>query len=376
MKEISLYIHIPFCKQKCFYCDFPSYAGKEELRGQYIEALIKELKAKASDYIIKTIFIGGGTPSYLEQDELKAILEAVSTLKLSREIEFSVECNPGTLSKEKLQLMKELGVNRLSFGLQSCDDGLLKAIGRIHSFNVFVENYNLAREVGFENINVDLMYGLPNQSVEQWRTTLKTICNLKPEHISAYSLIVEEGTAFYNMDQKGLLKLPTEDEEREMDKLTKNILKEHGYHQYEISNYSFKGKECKHNIVYWKLGEYIAIGTSCSSYINQERLVNIDDIALYIEKVKKGEEVVKERYKNDLNDEIEEFVFMGLRMTEGIDLLSFERKFNMNIESIYKKIIEKNINSGLLKIENNNMILTERGLDLSNFVMSEFILEK
>ena len=199
MKEISLYVHIPFCKQRCFYCDFPTFAGKEQYREEYVNALIKEIDEKCSDYVIKTIFIGGGTPSHLETEELKKLLKAINKLKFKDNIEYSMECNPGTLSKEKLLVMKENGVNRISFGLQSCNDKLLKQIGRIHTFSEFLENYNLAREIGFNNINVDLMYGLPNLTIELWKDTLNQICKLKPEHISAYSLIIEEGTAFYKM---------------------------------------------------------------------------------------------------------------------------------------------------------------------------------
>lgn len=376
MKEISLYIHIPFCMQKCFYCDFPSFAGKEKFREDYVDALIKELKEKCKDYLIKTIFIGGGTPSHLEVNEIKKLLVAINDLNLKDDIEFSMECNPGTLQKEKLEVMKRGGINRISFGLQSSDNKLLKKIGRIHTFEEFLDNYNLARELGFKNINVDLMYGLPNQSVENWKTTLEKICEINPEHISAYSLIIEEGTAFYTLYEKDKLILPTEDEEREMDALTKNILTENGYHQYEISNYSLRGKECRHNKVYWTLEEYIAVGTACSSYIDGYRLQNINDINEYIKKINLGEDIVIETHKNSVEDEMEEFVFMGLRMNVGIDTVRFKTKFNVSIESIYGSVIEKNIERELLKIMDNFMFLTEKGMELSNNVMSDFILEK
>lgn len=376
MKEVSLYIHIPFCKQKCFYCDFPSFAGKEELREDYINALVKDIKNKCKDYLIKTIFIGGGTPSYLEVNEIGKLLDAVNYLNLKNDIEFSMECNPGTLNKEKLEVMKKGGINRISFGLQSCDNRLLKQIGRIHTFEEFLENYNLARELGFNNINVDLMYGLPSQSIEGWKKTLEKICKIKPEHISAYSLIIEEGTAFYNLYQKDKLILPLEDDERDMDILTKKILVENGYHQYEISNYSLKGKECEHNKVYWKLEEYIAIGTACSSYIDGYRLENINDITEYIKKINLGEDVVVDKHKNSIEDEMEEFVFMGLRMNVGIDTNRFKGKFNVSIESIYGDVIEKNIKRGLLKIIDSKMFLTDKGIEISNHVMSDFIFEK
>lgn len=376
MKEISLYVHIPFCKQRCFYCDFPTFAGKEQYREEYVNALIKEIDEKCSDYVIKTIFIGGGTPSHLETEELKKLLKAINKLKFKDNIEYSMECNPGTLSKEKLLVMKENGVNRISFGLQSCNDKLLKQIGRIHTFSEFLENYNLAREIGFNNINVDLMYGLPNLTIELWKDTLNQICKLKPEHISAYSLIIEEGTAFYKMYENNKLNLPAEDEERIMDKLTKNTLKENGYHQYEISNYALNGMECEHNKVYWSLEDYIGVGCASSSYINGIRKVNESSISKYIKKIKQNENVVVEEHINSIEDEIEEFIFMGLRMLKGIDLVKFKKKFGANIGSIYSKAIEKNIKDGLLILNNNNMFLTTKGIEVSNYVMSDFILDK
>ena len=376
MKEISLYIHIPFCKQRCFYCDFPTFSGKERFRKDYIEALVKEIEEKCSDYLIKTIFIGGGTPSYLEENELEKLLITVSKLNLSDKLEYSMECNPGTVNEEKLKIMKKYGINRISFGLQSCNDNLLKKIGRIHTFDEFLENYNLARKVGFNNINVDLMYGLPNLTIKDWENTLERICDLKPEHISAYSLIIEEGTAFHNLYEKNILKLPSEDDERVMDKLTKEILKANGYHQYEISNFALEGKECEHNKVYWSLKEYIGVGSASSSYIDGSRFSNTTNINDYIEKINNNVSVVIDKYENSIEDEMEEFVFMGLRMISGIDLLRFKKKFGIDINSIYKEVIEKNIKDGLLVVEENKMFLTAKGMELSNSVMSDFILDK
>ncbi|WP_297713526.1 radical SAM family heme chaperone HemW [Clostridium sp.] len=376
MKEISLYIHIPFCKQRCFYCDFPTFAGKERFREEYIDALIKEIKEKCSDYLIKTIFIGGGTPSYLEENELEKLLMAVSKLNLLDKLEYSMECNPGTVNENKLKIMKKYGINRISFGLQSCNDNLLKKIGRIHTFEEFLENYNLARKVGFDNINVDLMYGLPNLTIQDWKNTLENICELKPEHISAYSLIIEEGTAFYKLYEKDKLELPSEDDERIMDKITKDILKANGYHQYEISNFALDGKECEHNKVYWSLDEYIGVGSASSSYMDGYRFTNTSNINDYIEKISNNVSVVIDKYENSIEDEMEEFVFMGLRMVYGIDLLNFEKKFGVDINSIYKEIIEKNIKGGLLVVKENKMFLTAKGMELSNSVMSDFILDK
>ena len=241
MKEMSLYIHIPFCKQKCLYCDFPSYSGKEKFIDEYIKALNKEILDKCRKYKIISIFIGGGTPSYLNEKNLESLLKTINLLSFSENMEFTVECNPGTLNEEKLFIMKNNNVNRISMGLQSTNDNLLKEIGRIHTFEEFKKNYHSARKAGFKNINMDLMFGLPDQKVEDWIATLEDAVSLNPEHISAYSLIIEEGTCFYKLYDNDKLNLPSEEEERKMYVLTKNFLEEHGYHQYEISNYSKSG---------------------------------------------------------------------------------------------------------------------------------------
>ena len=373
-KSLSLYIHIPFCKQKCFYCDFPSYARLEDLKEDYVKALCKEIKNKASKYRIKSIFIGGGTPSYLNEDEIEQILNEISKLDLEDNIEFTMECNPGTLTEEKLKIMLKGGVNRISMGLQAVQNSLLKEIGRIHTFKVFEENYNLAREIGFKNINVDLMFGLPNQSIEEWEESLRKIASLKPEHISAYSLIIEEDTGFYKLWENNKLLLPNEEEERIMYSKTKEILESYGYKQYEISNYAKEGYECYHNKVYWKCEEYLGLGSASSSFINERRIKNIEDVKTYIERINKNESIIDEVIENKNKDNIEEFIFMGLRMLEGINLSEFKNKFNTNIEDIYKEVIEKNIKNNLLIIENNRLKLTSKGIELSNSVMSDFII--
>ncbi len=373
-KELSLYIHIPFCKQKCFYCDFPSYASIDYLREDYVDALCKEIEEKASKYIIKSIFIGGGTPSYLDTKEISKILSSIKKLDLIEGMEFTMECNPGALLEEKLRAMLDGGVNRISMGLQAVQNSLLKDIGRIHSFKQFEENFNLARKVGFKNINVDLMFGLPNQKVDEWKESLEVIANLNPEHISAYSLIIEEGTAFYKLWEKDKLILPSEDEERTMYEITKSILDKFGYHQYEISNYSKEGFECYHNKVYWKCEEYLGVGSASTSFIDGKRIKNIESVKKYIDKINSGEEVVEDITINTLEDSMEEFVFMGLRMLSGISISEFNKRFGVNIESIYKDVIDKNINKKLLVLENDKLKLTEKGIELSNSVMSDFIL--
>lgn len=374
MKEVALYIHIPFCKQKCFYCDFPSYACKDNLMEGYIDALCKEIKEKCRNYIIKSLFIGGGTPSYLDERSLKKLMDAISNLKFNEYAEKSIECNPGTINRKKLEIMKLGGINRLSFGLQTIKNELLKKIGRIHSYEEFKENYSLAREIGFENINVDMMFGLPEQSLNDWLIGLEEIINLEPEHISSYSLIIEEGTAFNKLYEDGKLLLPTEDEERDMYRRGKELLVSKGYHQYEISNFAKEKKECVHNKVYWQCEEYIGVGVSASSFIDNKRVKNIDSISEYIERINREVQIVEEEYENTLDDNIEEFMFMGLRMIQGIDEAEFINRFKVEIDSVYKEVINKNIKLGLLIRENGKIHLSSLGIEVSNRVMSDMIL--
>ncbi len=375
MKEISLYIHIPFCKQKCLYCDFSSYSGKEKLMDEYVKALNEEIMQKGKDYIISSIFIGGGTPSYLKDSNLESLLITLNGLSLKKELEYTVECNPGTLDENKLKLMKKYNVNRISLGVQSTKNSLLKRIGRIHSYEDFENNYLLARKIGFQNINVDLMFGLPNQTVEDWEESLIKIAKLKPEHISAYSLIVEEGTPFYTLYEEDKLSLPEEEEERTMYLTTKKILSTYGYHQYEISNFAQSGKECFHNKVYWKCNEYLGLGVSASSFINEKRSKNIDNIEEYIERIKKYENIIEEIHVNNIKDDMEEFVFMGLRMVEGIQINEFKELFGKDIYKVFGEVIEKNIEKELLISDSGKLYLSPRGIEVSNYVMSDFILE-
>jgi len=374
MQEISLYIHIPFCKQKCLYCDFPSYSGKERFMDGYIDALNKEILQKAKKYIINSIFIGGGTPSYLNDSSLQNLLATLNKLSLRENAEFTVECNPGTLNKNNLEIMKKYNVNRISMGLQSTKDSTLKEIGRIHSYEEFKNNYFLARTCGFDNINVDLMFGLPNQTYEIWIESLEEVAKLKPDHISAYSLIVEEGTFFYELYEQDKLNLPEEENERLMYLSTKECLNKYGYHQYEISNFSKTDKECFHNKVYWKCNEYLGLGVSASSFIEKKRIKNIDSIEEYITKINKGENVIDEIHINDINDDMEEFVFMGLRMIEGIKINEFKERFNKDIYEVYGEIIEKNIKKELLICSSEKLFLSPKGIEISNYVMSDFIL--
>ncbi|MDO4534271.1 MAG: radical SAM family heme chaperone HemW [Clostridium perfringens] len=377
MKHLGLYVHIPFCKQKCYYCDFASFSGKEHLQSDYIKALCKEIKEtfKTLDtYIIDSIFIGGGTPSILDVSNMKDLFSEINKLNKSRDIEYSMECNPGSLNEEKLKVMKQFGINRISIGLQGVQNRLLKSIGRIHDFEDFKNNFNLAREYGFNNINVDLIFALPDQSLEEWKETLETICKMKPEHISAYSLIIEEGTAFYTLYEKGKISLPEEDLERDMYNIGKKILKDNGYNQYEISNYSLKGKECRHNLKYWDMNEWIGVGSNSSSFIDSKRIKNISDIKKYIENINKDEMPYEEVIKNTKKDSMEEFMFMGLRKIEGIDEKEFYLRFNETLDDIYKNVIKKYEKQELLARNKGRLYLTKKGMEVSNIIMADFLL--
>lgn len=374
MKNISLYVHIPFCKQKCFYCDFKSYAGIEELENDYIDALILEIRNKCKGYLINTLFIGGGTPSYLSENNLSKLLKELNKLSFLDDAEKTIECNPGTLSDEKIKIIKENNINRISMGLQTTKNNLLKNIGRIHTIEEFKANYKRVRELGIENINIDIMFGLPNQSLEDYKETLEDIVKLNPEHISAYSLIIEEGTYFYKLYEENKLNVPNEDDERRMYEITKEILEANNYKQYEISNYAKEGRECRHNKVYWELDEYIGVGVSASSFIDEKRIKNIDNIKEYIERINSNIDVSESIVANSLKEDMEEFMFLGLRMIEGVSIDKFKNKFSKDINDVYGEIINKNKKLDLLDEKNGRIYLTDKGIEVSNWVMSEFIL--
>ncbi|MGM9979203.1 MAG: radical SAM family heme chaperone HemW [Clostridium sp.] len=375
MKKVALYVHIPFCKQKCLYCDFPSYSHKEELMDEYVKALSKEILEKTKEYKIESLFIGGGTPSYLSNENLKFLLDTINKLDFIENAEKTMECNPGTVNKEKLEIIFNGGINRISFGLQSTSNEILKKIGRIHTYEEFKENYILARKIGFQNINIDMMFGLPNQSLNIWLESLKEVVELNPEHISSYSLIIEEGTPFYSLYDKDLLDLPSEEEEREMYEKGRDFLESKGYNQYEISNYAKDNKECFHNKIYWECKEYIGVGVSSSSYIDGKRIKNIDNIKEYIKNINENNSIIDEELENTEKDKIEEFMFMGLRMIKGIEEKEFENRFGKKVDELYKEIIEKHIKNGLLIRKDGRIFLSKKGIELSNIVMSDMILE-
>lgn len=363
----ALYIHIPFCKSKCLYCDFCSYSGSENLMMDYSESLAKEIKS-IGNCKIKTIFIGGGTPTYLPLECLKVIDKSIKELNKDENLEFTLEGNPGTFSIEKLEFLRFIGANRLSIGLQAVQNNILKTLGRVHCYEEFLEGFKMARIAGFDNINVDLMFGIPGQTMSDWKETLKLITELEPEHISAYSLIIEEGTEFYNKYNDGKLLLPEEELEREMYTYVKDYLKEKGYIHYEISNFSKPGKECRHNLVYWELEEYFGCGVGAHSYINSQRISNESNIEGYI-----NGNIHKETHINSIKDDMEEFMFMGLRKINGISIDKFNKIFKIDINEVYGKVIDKYTRNGLLIREGGNIRLSDKGIEVSNTVMCEFI---
>ncbi len=373
MKSVALYIHIPFCAQKCLYCDFSSYAGKENCMLDYSRALAKEIDS-IKHKKIRTIFIGGGTPTYLSLEGWEIISKSIEGLDTCVDLEFTVEGNPGTFTREKLDFFRKMGVNRLSIGLQAFQDSLLVQLGRIHTIYDFKQSFQMARNAGFNNINVDLMFGLPSQSLMQWLETLENITQLNPEHLSCYSLIVEEGTAFYKRFQQGKLELPSEELERTMYNETIEVLRGKGYIQYEISNFSKNNMECRHNLVYWNLDEYVGCGSASHSYSDGFRYRNEENVEKYIEKINIKGNAIVEKTRNSQQHDMEEFMFMGLRKTLGISKSEFMQRFNIDVHSVYGTIINKYISTKFMLEQDDNIFLTYEGIELSNVIMSEFLL--
>lgn len=374
---LGLYIHIPFCVSKCKYCDFNSYKLVVDEKKKYLNALQKEIefyKKEIEEKEVDTIFFGGGTPSILNEKEIEFLFENLKrNFNIKNNAEITMECNPGTLTLNKLKTMKKCGVNRLSIGLQAVQNNHLEYIGRIHTYEEFEKNYNQAREVGFENINIDLMYALPNQKREDWIESLEKIVNLNPEHISAYSLILEENTELFNMYERNEFKLLDEDTDIEMYEYTINYLKSHGYNQYEISNYAKDGFECKHNILYWKCENYVGLGASASGFLNGIRYNNICGLDEYEEIICSGKKPIDWEEKLSIKDKIEESIFLGLRMNEGIKLKDFQEKYNFNFKEEFKNEILKLKKCELIYIDDENMKLTQKGREISNSVFVEFI---
>lgn len=401
-KKLEIYVHIPFCAKKCAYCDFLSFPGNMRMRREYTDKLLEEIRIQSSfvrEYQIDTIFLGGGTPSVLDVTDITAIM---GTLKehydIAPDAEITIEVNPGTVKMEGLVAYREAGINRVSMGLQSADDTELRYLGRIHTYDEFLKSFQRVRMAGFTNVNVDLISAIPGQTPESWRNTLKKTAMLKPEHISAYSLIVEEGTPFYDRygghvemesyemspeERRRLMALPDlpdEDTEREMYYMTRNCLAEQGYERYEISNYARPGFECRHNVGYWTGTGYLGLGLGASSYLEGCRFHNTSDFQSYVSAHLDDEAEFCQALRQDMEQlsvksKMEEFMFLGLRLTRGVSVEGFITRFGQSIRNVYGGVIDKLEREGLLEHKNGYYHLTERGLDLSNYAMSLFLLD-
>jgi len=396
-RQLGIYVHIPFCLKKCNYCDFLSAKASLEQMETYLKALKEEIRAVqelASFYHVQSIFFGGGTPTLPPAEWIADILkELLQTFIIEETAEITIECNPETVNLESLFLYRQTGFNRISFGLQSADNRELQLLGRVHTYEKFQESFLLAKKAGFSNCNIDLMSALPNQTAVSWENTLKKVIAFHPEHISAYSLIIEEGTPFYEQQKKKMLSLPEEEEERKMYWRTEELLKEAGYIHYEISNYAKPGKESRHNLIYWTGQEYLGLGLGASSFLFLEkfaevekeakkeekrnltevRFQNTSDFTEYVENAKEPSRLRKEIQKLTLENQMEEFMFLGLRKMAGVSKEAFYRKFGCPIEKVYGKVIEKWNQQGLLEQNGDKIYLTPRGIDVSNLVFADFL---
>ena len=385
MKRLGIYVHIPFCAKKCNYCDFYSLASGEDEKKAYIEALKREIREAAKnvndEYRVYTIYFGGGTPSIIKAYYIKEILDEIrSGFKLYEDDffpEITIECNPKTVDMEKLLVYKEAGINRISLGLQSTNDDELRLLGRIHTYEDFLDSYDMVRKSGFTNVNIDLMSAIPNQKISTYERSLDELIKLNPEHISSYSLIIEEGTNFYKKYSENaplVMDLPSEDEDRAMYELTSFRLAEAGYKRYEISNYAKKGYHSRHNTSYWERVPYLGFGVGASSLFENERYDNVGNLKEYIKNAGISD-VRRNITKLSLRDEMSEFMFLGLRLIDGISKQVFTKIFTFTVDEIFGDVVKKHINNELL-IDNGDFLkLSARGLDISNYVLSDFLLD-
>lgn len=372
---LELYVHIPFCVRKCQYCDFLSGPSDEETKDRYIEALLKEIRAAehTEDYEIVSVFIGGGTPSALKAEAIASIMRTLQEqFFFCEDAEVTIEANPGTVDLEKLTIYRNVGINRLSLGLQSTDAEELKLLGRIHSYEEFLKSYEWAREAGFSNINIDLMFAIPGQTGEAWRQHLYQVAELNPEHISAYSLIIEEGTPFAEQN----LDLPDEDTEYQMYEDTAEILERYGYRQYEISNYAKQGYMCRHNAGYWQRREYLGFGLGASSLYRGMRFSNTRRMQEYLKESRNSDQIRKDVTVLSRNERIEEFMFLGLRMTEGISEKKFEENFDVRLMDVYGDILQKYEETGFVEHIETKWRLTRKGIHVSNHILADFLLDE
>ena len=378
-KELGLYVHIPFCVKKCGYCDFLSWCGTSEEKETYVQALLKEIESYrefARGYRVSTVFVGGGTPSVLEAGQMEGVLGNIQEVfELEKKPEITLEMNPGTVTEEKLQCYKENGVNRLSIGLQSVKNEKLEVLGRIHSYEEFLESYELARKAGFTNISVDLISSIPGQKLEEWKEELAALSALSPEHISVYQLIIEAETPFYEKYAEPEELLPDEEESREIYLWTGSFLKEQGYEQYEISNYAKPGKESRHNLKYWERGDYLGLGLGAASMVRNIRMSNTKDMKTYLERCGQPKTMREDVQFLEEARQMEEFMFLGLRKTRGVSRKEFRRIFGQEMDMVYEKALHKCLENGMLKEHKDRVYLSEEGVLLSNAVLSEFLFD-
>ena len=381
MKELAVYVHIPFCVQKCRYCDFLSGPRHLDKIDQYLDMLIIEIsqyRELIKEYQVRSIFLGGGTPSILNENQIRRVMCALWDVigeQVMKDVEVTIESNPGTLTEEKLKTYRELGINRISMGLQSTFNDELKNLGRIHTYEEFLEGYRLARKAGFQNINIDLMSGLPNQSLEKWETTLARIIELNPEHISAYSLIIEEGTNFYEQygTEEGEKALPDEELDRLMYQKTKELLSAAGYERYEISNYAKPGYESRHNCSYWTGIDYLGVGLGASSLIQKNRYRNEENMECYLKTLVQNKVVRQLEETLDKQSEIEEYMILGLRMMKGVSKSEFFKRFGKTMDMKYGEVLAQLKSLELITEEDDFVCLTEKGIDVSNEIFTMFM---
>jgi len=382
LKKLGLYLHIPFCMKKCLYCDFLSFADvSAAIQNDYMNMLIQEVVLKGriyrNKYDVDSIFIGGGTPSLIDEVLIADLMSAIkANFNVLEDTEISIESNPKTLTKNKLEAYIDAGINRISIGAQSMDDDCLKLLGRIHNVEDLVDNYKLARDAGFKNINIDLMFAIPGQSSEIWQETLEKTIELKPEHISFYSLQIEEGTPYFEMFKTGKLNQTVDETDRQMYHMGIEMLKEAGYSHYEISNAAKTGYECRHNLKYWSFADYLGLGLGAHSFIRDARSSNTKNLESYMEKCRTGQNAEDWQHTNTQKDSISEYIFTGLRKTKGINLREFKEMFGISIEEYYKEQwlnINRFICDKYLFMDHDKLMLTEIGIDISNTILVEFV---
>ena len=378
-KDLGLYMHIPFCIKKCAYCDFLSWSGDKDQKEEYVRDLEQEIrsyKTFAADYQVSTVYFGGGTPSILKTGQIERIMEALrQTFRIEKKAEITLEMNPGTARKEKLKVYRQLGINRLSIGIQSVKNENLKLLGRIHTYEDFLESYHMAREAGFDNISGDLISSLPGQTLEEWKEELEILIRTPLEHLSVYQLIIEEGTEFYERYGEHEELLPDDETSREIYLWTGEYLENQGFRQYEISNYARAGKESRHNLRYWERKDYLGLGLGAASMIRNMRMSNTRDWEKYRTGCRDPRKIREEVEFLEEPRQIEEFMFLGLRKTRGVSRKEFRRTFGKDLDLIYEKTLKKYLENGMLQESGDRIFLSEEGILLSNHIFADFLFD-